>query len=69
MLRLRRFRFLTADDEFCLIIISKVQNRINFLYAILLVLPKISFFLSLEKCVTLKLKKKKDERNQTPLHV
>lgn len=57
MLRLRRFRFLTADDEFCLIIISKVQNRINFLYAILLVLPKISFFLSLEKCVTFKKKR------------
>lgn len=58
MLRLRRFRFLAADGEFCLTIISKVQNRINFLYAILLVLPKISFFLSLEKCVTLKKKKR-----------
>lgn len=68
MLRLRRFRFLTADDGFCLII-SKVQNRINFLYMILLVLPKISFFLSLEKCVTFKKKKKKDKRNQTPLHI
>lgn len=37
---------------------SKVQNRINFLYTILLVLPKIIFFLSLEKCVTFKKKKK-----------
>lgn len=58
MLRLRRFRFLAADDGFCLII-SKVQDRINFLYMILLVLPKISFFLSLEKCITFRKKKKK----------
>lgn len=65
MLRLRRFCFLTADDEFCLIIISKVQNRINFIYAILLVLPKISFFLSLEKCVTLKKKMKETKAHYT----
>lgn len=57
MLRLRRFRFLAADDGFCLII-AKVQDRINFLYMILLVLPKISFFLSLEKCITFRKKKK-----------
>lgn len=68
MLRLWRFCFLAAADEFCLII-SKVQNRINFLYTILLVLPKISFFLSLEKCVILKKKPQKDKRNQTLLHV
>lgn len=66
MLRLRRFRFLTADDGFCLII-SKVQNRIHFLYTILLVLPKISFFLSLEKCVTFR-KKNPKKRKETKPH-